>query len=95
MSFSLALVRFFDSFSHNILMNKLIGLDSEVVRELPELPGLWSSAWSPARDGSLMVYPRGHYSVQFINELYDGTEQTLSQLLGDKLVIHLTVVLQL
>lgn len=42
-----------------------------------------------------MVYPRGHYSVQFINELYDGTEQTLSQLLGDKLVIHLTVVLQL
>lgn len=32
-----------------------------------------------------MVYPRGHYSVQFINELYDGTEQTLSQLLGDKL----------
>lgn len=40
MSFSLALVRFFDSSSHNILMNKLIGLDSEVVRELPELPGL-------------------------------------------------------
>lgn len=63
-------------------------MDSEVAWKLAELSGLWPVAWCPSGDQSLVVHPRAPILGPalcniFVNDLADGTEDTLDKYAGD------------